>query len=323
MAKGKVVTRMLAVFTAIQGGRQYTTAELASKMNVSTRTIFRDLSQLQEAGFPIYFDSQRRTYRLTDNFQMRPLHVTSEELGTLVAALSYMRRRGSSAARKPVSALMDKLLATLPQQQREEAGEMDRVIAVDPIGAHGVEDEKVVRALEHALAQHRKVQIRYAAFVRAGEESLRVVRPYGLVYRGTSRYLIGYCEERADIRTFRVGRVRAITLLEQRFAIPADFSLDSYLSGLWGITEGPQTHVRLRFAPGVAQLALETQWHPTQQVMREEDGGVIMTMTTRGPAELSRWIAGYGGAIQVLEPASLKEAVVALARGVLAGHGGG
>ncbi len=316
-----MVTRWLRLVMAIQGGRAYSVKELAQRTGVSTRTIFRDLGGMQEAGVPIYFDDAAGGYRLTENFQMRPLQLSSDDLNTLVGALSFMRRTLPLRSRKNVDAVMDKLLSGLPVRQREEAGALDRTLVIDPLGgARGLEDERVVQALEQALSQRRKVHMRYAAFAHGGEESERTVRPYGLVYRGTSLYLVGFCESRQDIRTFRVGRVRALTVLDAGYAMPADFDLNSYLTGLWGITEGPETEVRLRFCKPVAQLALETRWHPSQSNQPQPDGSVLVTMTTRGPAELSRWLAGYGGHVIVEEPASLRDEVLRLARGVLVAH---
>jgi predicted DNA-binding transcriptional regulator YafY len=317
MAKGEMVTRWLKLLIAIQGGHPYTVRELSERTGVSTRTIFRDLKGMQEAGVPIYYDNG---YRLTESWSIPPMHFTSDELIALVTALNFVRRAGPLRSRKSVTELVDKLLAALPTVQRETAGQMDRALVIDPLPSRGMEDEQVIRTLEEAAAHGKKVSIHYAAFSRGGEESQRVVRPYGLTYRGTSLYLIGFCELRQEIRTFRVGRIRAVRLLSDRFTIPADFDLDGFLLEIWGITDGPEMHVRLDFDASVAPLARETQWHHSQRVESRPDGTAIVTMTTRGRAELARWIAGYGGHVKVADPPELREAVVDLGRGILAAH---
>jgi predicted DNA-binding transcriptional regulator YafY len=320
MAKGEMVTRWLNLFMAIQGGRPHTPDELARRTGVSTRTVYRDLKGLQDAGFPIYFDPDKRTYRVTDGFQLRPLHFTPDELADLVGALNFVRRTGPLRSRKSADQLLDRLLAGMPQGQRDAVGDLDRKLVIDPLGARSLEDEQISAALQQALADRRKVRMTYAAFAHGGQEEERTVRPYGLAYRGTSLYLIAHCDLRGGIRTFRVGRIKQIAVTAQPYIIPDDFDLDQYLTGLWGITEGPETQVRLRFSPAVAQLAVETIWHPTQQNAPQPDGSVIVAMTTRGPAELSRWIAGYGGHVIVLEPPALRKAVGDLARGIIEAH---
>jgi predicted DNA-binding transcriptional regulator YafY len=320
VAKGQVLTRWLKLLMTIQGGRPYTVGELARRLGVSVRTIYRDLEHMQDANVPLYYDDEKKAYRLTENFHLPPLHFDSDELLTLITTLGFMRRSGPAAHRRTADALVDKLLAALPGGLRSAAGDLDRVLVIDPLPSRSVEDEQIVTALERAVQTRRRVTIRYAALNQGGQESERTIRPYGLAHRGTALYVIGFCESRQDLRTFRVGRIRTIKVLPQTFEPPADFDLDQYLLDLWGITDGPEMHVRLRFLPQVAQLAQETRWHHTQQVTREPDGGAIVTFTTRGRDELARWLAGYGGNVVVLDPPELREAVLALGRDIVAAY---
>lgn len=124
----------------------------------------------------------------------------------------------------------------------------------------------------------------------AAESSQRTVRPYGLAYRGTGLYLIGYCEMRQEIRTFRGNRILSAEILPAAFTRPADFDLERYLANIWGIEDGPLMQVRIRFLAPVARLA--------------------------------RWLVGYGGTVEVLEPAELRQAVINLGRELLARYEG-
>jgi predicted DNA-binding transcriptional regulator YafY len=320
VAKGDVLARWMRLLTAVQGGQSYTAKALAEKAEVSVRTIFRDLDGLQKAGMPLFFDPEQKKYRLTENFFLPPLHFTAEELWTLLAAVDYIRRQPPYG--RVAHALMEKLIAALPVGRRVAATRMKAAVGMEPLGAHGMEDEQTVRALEQALERRRKVRIRYATFSRSGEETVRVVRPFGMAHRGTSLYLIGYCELRQDIRTFRTGRIRQLELLPDPAPVPADFDLDRFLLGVWGITDGEEIDVTLRFDPSVAPLARETLWHPTQQVQDQADGGALVTMRARGRAELARWIAGYGGHVTVLAPPELRADLRAIGTGILAAQEG-
>lgn len=311
-----MLTRWLKLLMVIQGGRPHTAQELAERMEVSTRTIFRDVVHLQNAGMPIFYDQQGRTYRLTENFHVPPLQFKSDEVVALVMALNFARRSGPARSRKTIEALVDKLLAALPLGQRTSAGNLDRAMVIDPVPSRSVEDEQVVNILEQAAGARRKVAIRYAAFSHAGQESERTVQPYGLAYRGTALYMIGHCEMRKSLRTFRAGRIRSIRLTADTFTLPADFDLNRYLLEIWGITDGPEMAVRLRFLPQVAQLARETRWHHSQQVEIEPDGSALVSFTTRGRDELARWIAGYGRDVVVHESAELRDAVIRIGQGI-------
>lgn len=113
----------------------------------------------------------------------------------------------------------------------------------------------------------------------------------------------------------------AATVLPATFVRPAGFDLERYLADIWGIEDGPSMQVRIRFSPPVARLARETLWHPTQRVEEEAGGSVILTMETRGKNELARWLCGYGGTVEVLDPPELREAVFSLGRAIVARYG--
>jgi len=312
--KARNLERWFRVLMAMQGVGRPTAAELAERFGVTERTIFRDIAALEEMGIPVVRESGR--YRVMDTFRVPPVQFTAEEVLALVAALDFARRRRSLGGAAAANAL-DKLLAVMPAAQKEMALGLDERLVVDPWQAHsdpaapGIEP-----ALQAALQGQHPVRIAYEA-LGASEPSERTVRPYGLAYRGTGLYVIGHCELRRGLRTFRAKRIRAARVLPERFERPADFDLEQYLSGVWGIEDGPLMQVRVRISPPVARLATETVWHPTQRVEQEPDGSVILSLHTRGRSELARWLAGYGGSVAVLAPPELREAVLALGQGIV------
>jgi predicted DNA-binding transcriptional regulator YafY len=318
VAKGAVVMRWFQLLMHIQAMRTATAQELAERTGVSVRTIFRDLAGMQAAHIPIYYDEHLRTYRVAEGFQMRPLQLTTEDVYALVVALNFMRRTWAPAK---VEALMDKLLAGLPEPQKEVAGAIDRALVVDPVGARTEEDEEIARQLQEAINQQKKVQIRYVNFHQGGREELRTVQPYGIALRGIARYLIAYCDSRGAIRHFRLGRIKEVRLLPKSFKLPKGFDLNRYLDEIFGITGGEaEVPVRLRFRPSVAHLVLETRWHPSQVTEPQADGSVLVHLRPRGLDELARWVVTFGEGVVVEEPAALRNLVRSIALGALAAN---
>lgn len=315
----KAVERRFQLLTVLMGGGHPNADELARRFGVTRRSIYRDVQFLEEMRIPVTREGGR--YGVLDSFKVKPVQFQPDEVLALMAALDFgLRKRplGGKAARSA----QEKLLAVLPTQQQEIATGLHHTLVVDPIQAYsqpplpGIEN-----ALRAALEGPHPVKLLYQA-LDADEPSERVVRPYGMAYRGTALYLIGYCEMRQGIRIFRVNRILAAAVLSSTFTRPADFDLERYLSGIWGIEFGPLMRVRVRFDRQVARLARETAWHPTQRVEEEGNGSVILQMETRGTNELARWLAGYGGSVEVLDPPELREAVRALGRGIVARYGG-
>lgn len=311
--------RWLQLVTAMMGGGRPTATDLARRFGVTVRTIFRDVKALEENGIPVVREDGR--YAILDTYRIKPVQFTPEEVLALAAGLDFGRRRRSFGGKAAVTAL-DKLLATMPASHQELVQGLDETLVVDPLQGHslpappGVEEQ-----LAAAVQGGHPVRIRYRALA-GGEPTERTVRPYGLAYRGTGLYLIGYCELRQEIRTFRANRILTLQILPEAFVRPPDFDLEDYLADVWGIEDGPLMQVAVRFDKAVAALARETVWHITQTVTEEPGGAVILRMETRGKNELARWLAGYGGTVEVLNPPELREAVLSLGRAIVARYGG-
>lgn len=312
----KAFERRYQLFTLLMSGRHPTMADLVDRFHVARRTIFRDLSFLEEMRVPIIRAEGR--YWVDEGYRIPPVQLQPQEVLVLKAALDFCRRNRALGSISAAQSVEEKLLAALPRQEQQMAVGLDQTLVVEPVQAHSVPPlPEVEEALRTALAHRNRVRIRYQALA-AESPTERVVRPYGLAYRGVALYLIGFCELRNELRHFRANRIQKAEVLSDTFDRPADFDLDAYLRHMWEIEYGPQMTVRIRFYREAAQLARETIWHPTQQLQEEAGGSVILTMTTRGKNELARWLAGFGGSAEVLDPPELREAVLALGQGTVA-----
>ncbi|MEW8978957.1 MAG: WYL domain-containing protein [Symbiobacterium sp.] len=307
--------RRFQLLTALMGGGRPRVEDLARRFSVTPRSIYRDLAFLEESGVPVIRENGR--IWVDESYRVRPVQFQPDEVLALMAALDFAERKLPLAGKAAQSA-REKLLAVLPRPQQEVASEVNRTLVIDPIQAYSLPPSPDVEAACRAAVEgpHR-LRILYQA-LSAEEPTERVVRPYGLAFRGTALYLIGYCELRQEIRIFRANRILEAQVLSSTFERPADFDLEEYLRDVWGIEFGPLMHVRVWFDRRVARLVQETVWHPSQQVEKQPDGSVIVRMETRGTGELARWLAGFGGSAQVLEPPQLREAVLDLGRGIVA-----
>ncbi|BAD41301.1 helix-turn-helix transcriptional regulator [Symbiobacterium thermophilum] len=321
MATGsaRAAERRFQLLTVLMGGGRPRVDELARRFGVTRRSVFRDLEFLERMGVPIVRDGGR--YAVLDTFKVRPIQFQPEEVLALMAALDFGQRKrpvGGTAARSA----WEKLLAVLPAAQQELATGLDRTLVVDPIQAYSLPPSPDVEAACRAAVEGpHPLRILYQS-LHADAPVERVVRPYGMAYRGTALYLIGFCELRREVRIFRANRILEAQVLSTTFERPPDFDLERFLSDVWGIEFGPLMHVRVRFDREVARLVRETIWHPSQRLEEEEGGAVILRMEARGTGELARWLAGFGGRAEVLEPPELRQAVLELGQGIVRRYGG-
>lgn len=312
--------RWFALIDALGSGRRWTVPELATKFGVSNRTIFRDLNNLQDLGFAV--ERGEGPVWIGPNHHLRPVGFTSEEALAVAVALDFARRNRALSGRVAAQSALEKLRTTMPPAQRAEVAGLEDALIVEPLPAHAVPSHPGVEdCLRAAVQGHRPIQLSYQA-LKADRPSERVVDPYGLAYRGPGLYLIGFCHLRQGIRTFRANRILSATVLPTVFTRPEDFDLEHYLAGIWGIEDGPELDIRVRFSPPVATLARETVWHPSQQLTDAPDGSVTLALRTRGLNEVARWLTGYGDTVEVLAPTELRQAVATLGRQIAALYAG-
>jgi proteasome accessory factor B len=114
-----------------------------------------------------------------------------------------------------------------------------------------------------------------------------------------------------SVRTFNVGRIEKCEILDDRYQIPANFSIDRYLRNAWHMIPeaGPDQEVLVRFSPMVAQNVAEIRWHKTQQTTLLPDGSLDFAVTVSGLKEISWWILGYGDQAEVIRPGLLRQII--------------
>jgi predicted DNA-binding transcriptional regulator YafY len=155
------------------------------------------------------------------------------------------------------------------------------------------------------------VRIRYRNLKR--EDSERLVQPYALAYRMGQWYLVGHCQLRHEVRTFRVDRIQQAEQLEQCFAVPDDFDLQTYMRRTMF---EPSTTVVVRFAASIAALIREDR-APWMQVNDQDDGSILVHFGVSTIEWVVGWVLSYGGVARVIEPPELIERVHKAARGAL------
>lgn len=135
------------------------------------------------------------------------------------------------------------------------------------------------------------------------------------MYNNRAWYVIGESSLHKSIRTFNLNRIRKLEVLNRCFINGRKFDIYEYLGRAWSmIPEGKIYHVKLRFAPKVAQNVAEVRWHSTQKTAFEGDGSLIAEFRVDGLGGISWWVLGYGDQVEVLAPAALRKRIAKTAR---------
>jgi len=214
---------MVAIVLLLQAHRQLTVPELAARLEVSKRTVRRDLDALLHTGIPIYSRRGRGGgWSLVDRHRINLSTLTQEEAQALFLVAGQEMLAGLGIDRGVTSALR-KLLAALPEATRSEVAKMQRGIYLDPTrwGQHQVEVPTTLTSLRDAILAGRQVELSYA---KPGHSATpRRVHPHGLVGKNGAWYLLAGAP--TGLRVFRVSRIDAVEVLSEAVDRPADFDL--------------------------------------------------------------------------------------------------
>ncbi len=203
--------RLFQLVQLIRGRRLTTAAFLAQRLEVSERTVYRDVADLQHQGVPIEGEAGVG-YRLGAGFELPPLMFTQNEASALVAAARMAQSWVDPALARDIEAGLGKILSVLPPAARVSA---EALALYAP--AMGLDDALRARlqTLREAVQSHHKLRLGYHDV--SGDASERTVRPLGCFYWGKVWTLSTWCELRNDFRGFRLDRMDTIDVLPERF----------------------------------------------------------------------------------------------------------
>ena len=203
--------RLFQLVRLIRGRRLSTADFLAERLEVSMRTVYRDIAALQAQGVPI--DGAAGVgYRMRAGFDLPPLMFTKAEAQALVAAVRLSRHALDSGLANQAEQALAKILPVLPAAERAAA---ESLALFAPLAGLTPEVSTRLERLREATETRHKLHLRYLDL--SGVQSERTVRPLACMFWGPTWTLASWCELREDFRTFRVDRIETLTVLDARF----------------------------------------------------------------------------------------------------------
>ena len=217
--------RLFQIVQLLRARRLVTAAEISRELEVSARTIYRDVADLIASGVPI--DGEAGVgYALARGFDLPPLMFDAEEIGALVLGARMVQAFGDDALARRARSVLEKIEAVVPERLRRSFARPEWHVwrgLRKEVRAH-------VENLRRGIDEKRK--LRFAYTDEKGATTQRTVRPLCLAFWGPLWTAGAWCELRADFRNFRPDRMREVELLDERFADEPDKDLAAYLRAL-------------------------------------------------------------------------------------------
>ncbi|WP_433174705.1 helix-turn-helix transcriptional regulator [Actinoallomurus sp. CA-150999] len=306
-------SRLVSLLLLLQVRGRMTARELADALEVSVRTVYRDVEALGAAGVPVYGEAGHDGgYRLLDGYRTRLTGLTAAEAESLFLAgmPSVAADLGLGAA---VSAAQLKLMAALPAESRAHAMRISECFHLDAPPWYGDTDRTDrLDAVADAVWTRHRTRIRYLRWAEPHEID-RTVDPYGLVLKAGHWYLVAGHED--GIRTYRVSRITDLTVLAESFTRPVGFDLSAYWRGHVErfhagrhrdeatLRVSPRALERIPHVlePAVARAARGTAGEP------DADGRVRITVPIESVEQALADFLRLGADVEVLGPPALRE----------------
>ena len=309
-------SRLVNLLLLLQSRGGLTAAELARELEVSVRTIHRDVEELSAAGVPIFAErGPLGGIRLVDGYRTRLTGMTADEAEAL-----FLSGLPGPAAQlglgTVVAAAQLKVMAALPPELRSRASRLVQRFHLDAAGwFQASEPVPHLGTLAAAVWESRAVRIVY----RRGQEDVeRVIAPLGVVLKGGIWYAVASAE--GQIRTYRASRVVEATALEETVERPEDFDLAAYWAESTAAYErdAPTIDVDVRIAEDrlwrISNVfGRGTVERAARSVEADRPGQVRLTLTLDYPDDVPGLLLAVGPNLEVVGPPEIREQVIRLA----------
>jgi predicted DNA-binding transcriptional regulator YafY len=313
--------RLLSVLLLLQVHRRQTARELAKRLEVSERTIHRDMEALSAAGFPVFAErGSGGGWMLVEGYKTNLTGLNKDEIQALFLT-KPLRLLADLGLEKASDAAMLKLSAALPSAHRDNAEHARQRIHIDITGWNRSDEAvRLLPVLQQAVWQERKLRFTYE---RSGCDPVeRLADPLGLVAKGSVWYLVAVVD--GDIRSYRVSRVLSAELVDEPSVSPKGFDLAEYWqqSAVSFKANLPRYQATVRAHPDVfprmsfaGRFARIEQSYPP-----DSDGWIRVAMRFDAEEMAIEYALSFGSKMEVLEPETLREKVITAAKSVIASY---
>lgn len=308
-------SRLLSLLWLLKSGRTWSAAQVAAELEVSVRTVLRDVEALSAAGVPVYCERGRAGgLRLLPGFRTDVGALTQTEARALLSAVAAPSVDALGLADELASALR-KVTAALPEAHRTQVSLAQRVL-VDPDGWHGASPPPLLDVVQQTVLHGHRARLRYRSR-DARRAAVRTVDPCGLVNAAGTWYLAA--RHRSRVRFYQVQRIASVTVLDETAQVPDTFDLAQAWTTARASWHADQTSV-------VATVEVRSDavghLHPTVAPATvpapSAAGWVRLTLTCHDLRHALAVTVAMGPDLRVVSPAHLRDALVARHRAVLA-----
>lgn len=310
--------RLLQIDEEIRSGKFPNATSLSKKIEVSSRTIQRDIEYMRDMyKAPIEFDAYKNGYYYTEeNFYIKSVPLSEGELFSVALFDQLLEQYRNTPLENDLRSVFKKIEMSLPNKITLDSSFLQNQTTFIPDQMGTINPENFSKIFS-ALKNRHVLDFEYRPLQKTTWMTRRI-NPLHAVCQKGNWYVMGFCHDKKDIRVFNFSRMQNVTESKEEFDIPEDFNPDKYFDkeiGIW-LSATKKYTVELLISAEIGTFALERSWNKNQKIEQREDGSVWVSFETTQLPEVKRWVLGQGKTVKVLGPdeliAQVKEEVAAV-----------
>ena len=303
--------RLLQIDEEIRNGRFPNSTSLAKKIEVSSRTIQRDIEYMKDMyNAPIEYDYQKNGYYYTESsFYIKSVTLSEGELFSVALFDQLLEQYRNTPLENDLRSVFKKIEMSLPNNITFDSSflQSQTTFIPDQIGMINPQNFETVFS---ALKNRRVLKFKYRPLQKTTWME-REINPLHAVCQKGNWYILGFCHDKQDIRVFNFSRMKDVVETKETFDFPSNFVPEKYFDkeiGIW-LSATQKYTVELLISAEIGTFALERSWNKNQKIEQRDDGSVWVSFETTQLPEVKRWVLGQGKTVKVLNPPELIEQV--------------
>lgn len=308
----KKFNRIVAILTQLQSRRIVTAQDLASRFDVSLRTIYRDIRTLESAGVPIISEAGTG-YSIMEGYRLPPIMFNKEEALSFIKSEKLMQKFTDKNIGHHYESAMIKVKSVLKNSEKDFLDTLEGQIDIRP--TQKLFNSNIPNSLEiilESISNQKQVDLEYKAI--SDEITIRSIEPVGIFHEHNFWYILGYCMLRKDYRQFRTDRIISMQKTNTDF-IKSHGNLADYKKDMF---QEPKIKVRILINKNIAKYLVNSKLSYGFVSEIENEKNVEMTfMTSEIEQGFPRWYMMFADYATILEPEELKNQVTKLLKNIL------
>ena len=277
---------------------------------VTRRTVYRDLKEVEGAGYPLISERQDDgtvIYSFISGYsKLPPITFSLEELMTLYLSRDQLGFLQGTPFHDDLEGIFGRIRSAMPPRSVAHLERLSQATTPRFQGYKNYSSQyDLLKDLRTALLRQHQIEMKYQPVGKKVTSYL--ADPYTVIFFNNALYLGCYAHNRGALRLFAVSRIKSVKVLEDRFEVPEDFTADEFTGSAFGLIDDGVQQVKLLFDKKAAFYIRERIWHPGQIIEENKDGSLTLQFEAAGDQEILAWVNSFIPHVKVLGPESLLE----------------